>query len=102
MSSFKSVSRDEMQQTKLELGDYCDFYSHLGVQARRASRVALLACSVAMVAMISAMLAQLRPPTLRRVQDGQVFSLRGSGLELDESDVAPHSEGAEELCLYRM
>ena len=85
MSSFKSVSRDEMQQTKLELGDYCDFYSHLAVQARRASRVALLACSVAMVAMISGILAQLRPPILLRVQDGKVSSLNGSGVEVAET-----------------
>ena len=97
MSSFKSVSRDEMQQTKLELGDYCDFYSHLAVQARRASRVALLACSVAMVAMISGILAQLRPPILLRVQDGKVSSLNGSGVEVAETAAQQQPDDAEKL-----
>src|SRR2546430_12831344 len=97
MSSFKSVSRDEMQQTKLELGDYCDFYSHLAVQARRASRVALLACSVAMVAMISGILAQLRPPILLRVQDGKVSSLDGSGVEVAETATQQQPDNAEKL-----
>jgi hypothetical protein len=49
MSSFTLGSSDRMQQTKLELGDYCDFYSHLAVQARRASRVALLAVILSQV-----------------------------------------------------
>src|SRR6266478_3327541 len=97
MSSFKSVSRDEMQQTKLELGDYCDFYSHLAVQARRASRVALLACSVAMVAMVSGILAQLRPPILLRVQDGKVSSLNGSGVEVAETAAQQQPDNAEKL-----
>jgi hypothetical protein len=97
MSSFTSVSSDEMQQTKLELGDYCDFYSHLVVQARRASRVALLACTVALVAMISAILAQLRPPILLRVQDGKVSSLSGSGAEVAETAAQQQPDEAEKL-----
>src|SRR6266550_3208203 len=97
MSSFKSVSRDEMQQRKAELGDYCDFYSHLAVQARRASRVALLACSVAMVAMVSGILAQLRPPILLRVQDGKVSSLNGSGVEVAETAAQQQPNDAEKL-----
>ncbi|PYU25962.1 MAG: hypothetical protein DMG32_11010 [Acidobacteria bacterium] len=51
---------DEMQQAKLELGDYSEFYSHLAIHARRASRVALLACTVALIALVSAILAQLK------------------------------------------
>jgi hypothetical protein len=86
-----------MQQTKLELGDYCDFYSHLAVQARRASRVALLACSVAMVGMISAILAQLKPPILLRVQDGKVSSLNGSGIQVSETAAQQQPDEAEKL-----
>src|SRR5579872_1278568 len=70
---------DDAQQAKQELGDYCEFYSHLALQARRASRVALVACTVALVALISAILAQLKPPILLRVQDGTVATLNGSG-----------------------
>ena len=74
MSDTTVIAGDEIRQAKLELGDYCEFYSHLAMQARRASRVALLACSVALVAMVSGILAQLRPPILLRVQDGSVSS----------------------------
>ena len=97
MSNTTLTAGDEMQQTKLELGDYCDFYSHLAVQARRASRVALLACSVALIAMISAILAQLRPPILLRVQDGKVSSLSGSGAEVAETAVQQQPDDAEKL-----
>ena len=85
MSTQAKTFDDEMQQAKLELGDYSEFYSHLAIQARRASRVALLACSVALVALISAILAQLKPPILLRVQDGKVSSLDGSGVEAAET-----------------
>src|SRR5437588_1588371 len=88
---------DEMQQTKLELGDYCEFYSHLAMQARRASRVALLACSVALVVMVSAVLAQLRPPILLRVQDGKVSSLNGSGVEVAQTAAQQQPDEAEKL-----
>jgi hypothetical protein len=96
MSSFTAVSSDEMHQTKLEIGDYCEFYSHLALQARRASRVALLACSVAMVAMISAILAQLKPPILLRVQDGKVSSLNG-GVGVAETAAQQQPDEAEKL-----
>ena len=88
---------DEMQQTKLELGDYCEFYSHLAMQARRASRVALLACSVALVAIVSAVLSQLRPPILLRVQDGKVSSLNGSGVEVAQTAAQQQPDEAEKL-----
>jgi hypothetical protein len=88
---------DEMQQMKLEVGDYCEFYSHLAIQARRASRVALLACSVALVAMISAILAQLKPPILLRVQGGKVASLNGSGVELAETAARQQPDESEKL-----
>jgi hypothetical protein len=81
----------------LELGDYCEFYSHLAMQARRASRVALLACSVALVAMISAILAQLKPPILLRVQDGKVTSLNGSGVEAAQTAAQQQPDEAEKL-----
>src|SRR5438445_12044670 len=97
ISNTTLTAGDEMQQTKLELGDYCDFYSHLAVQARRASRVALLACSVAMVAMVSGILAQLRPPILLRVQDGKVSSLNGSGVEVAETAAQQQPNDAEKL-----
>src|SRR5438046_6830787 len=97
MSDTTWIEADETQQTKLELGDYCEFYTHLSVQARRASRVALLACSVAMVAMISAILAQLKPPILLRVQDGKVSSLNGSGVEVAETAAQQQPDEAEKL-----
>jgi hypothetical protein len=86
-----------MQQTKLELGDYCEFYSHLAMQARRASRVALLASSVALVAMISAILGQLKPPILLRVQDGKVSSLNASGVEVAQTAAQQQPDEAEKL-----
>ncbi len=97
MSEATSIGSDEMQQTRLELGDYCEFYSHLAMQARRASRVALLACSVALVAMISAVLAELKPPILLRVQDGKVSSLNGSGAELAQTAEQQQPDEAEKL-----
>ena len=91
------IASDEMQQTKLELGDYCEFYSHLAMQARRASRVALLACSVALVAMISAVLAELKPPIMLRVEDGKVSLLNGSGVELAQTAAQQQPDEAEKL-----
>ena len=99
MSNTALIAVDEMQQTKMELGDYCEFYSHLAIQARRASRVALLACAVALVSMITAILAQLRPPILLRVQDGKVSSLNGSGVEVAETAAQQQPDEAEKLSL---
>ena len=56
--STDTMASEELQQAKLELGDYPEFYSHLAIQARRASRVALIACGVALIAIVSAILAQ--------------------------------------------
>lgn len=92
-----SVATDEMQQTNLELGDYCEFYSHLAVEARRASRVALVACGVALIAIVSAILAQLRPPILLRVQDGKVSVLNGSGMEVAETSAQQQPDESEKL-----
>jgi hypothetical protein len=97
MSNAAQIAGDEMQQTKLELGDYCEFYSHLAMQARRASRVALLASSVALVAMISAILGQLKPPILLRVQDGKVSSLNASGVEVAQTAAQQQPDEAEKL-----
>ena len=91
------TSASEIEQTKLELGDYCEFYSHLAIQARRASRVALLACSVALIALVSAILAQLRPPILLRVQDGRVSSLNGPGVQVAETAAQQQPDEAEKL-----
>jgi hypothetical protein len=88
---------DQVQHAKLELGDYSEFYSHLAIQARRASRVALLACTVALVALISAILAQLKPPILLRVQDGRVASLDSSGVELAQTAAEQQSSESEKL-----
>ena len=96
MSDTTLIASDEMQQ-KQELGDYCEFYSQLAVQARRASRVALLACSVALVAMVSAILAQLRPPILLRVQDGKVALLNGSGVEMAQTASQQQPDESERL-----
>lgn len=96
MSDSTLIASDEMQQ-KQELGDYCEFYSQLAVQARRASRVALLGCSVALVAMVSAILAQLRPPILLRVQDGKVSSLNGSGVEMAQTAAQQQPDESERL-----
>jgi hypothetical protein len=97
MSDTTSVATDEMQQTNLELGDYCEFYSHLAVEARRASRVALVACGVALIAIVSAILAQLRPPILLRVQDGKVSVLNGSGMEVAETSAQQQPDESEKL-----
>jgi len=87
----------ELQQSKVALGDYTEFYSHLAIQARRASRVALVACGVALVALISAILAQLRPPILLRVQDGNVSTLNGSGVEVATTAAQQQPDEAEKL-----
>lgn len=97
MSDTALTSASEIEQTKVELGDYCEFYSHLAIQARRASRVALLACSVALVALVSAILAQLRPPILLRVQDGKVSSLNGPGVQVAETAAQQQPDEAEKL-----
>ena len=97
MSHTALTSASEIEQTKLELGDYCEFYSHLAIQARRASRVALLACSVALIALVSAILAQLRPPILLRVQDGRVSSLNGPGVQVAETAAQQQPDEAEKL-----
>lgn len=88
---------DETQQAKAELGDYAEFYSHLAIQARRASRVALVACGVALIAIVSAILAQLRPPILLRVQDGNVSALNGAGVEVAGTAAQQQPDGAEKL-----
>lgn len=95
--STKTLSSDTLQQAKLELGDYPEFYSHLSMQARRASRVALVACGVALIAIVSAILAQLRPPILLRVQDGNVSTLNGSGVEVATTAAQQQPDAAEKL-----
>ena len=50
-----------------------------------------------MVAMISGILAQLRPPILLRVQDGKVSSLNGSGVEVAETAAQQQPDEAEKL-----
>jgi hypothetical protein len=95
--STETLSSDTLQQAKLELGDYPEFYSHLSMQARRASRVALVACSVALIAIASAILAQLRPPILLRVQDGNVSTLNGSGVEVATTAAQQQPDEAEKL-----
>ena len=67
------------------------------IQARRASRVALVACGVALIAIVSAILAQLRPPILLRVQDGQVSALNGSGVEVATTVPQQQPDDAEKL-----
>jgi hypothetical protein len=88
---------NKLQEAKFQLGDYPEFYSHLAIQARRASRVALVACGVALIAIVSAILAQLRPPILLRVQDGKVSSLTGSGVEVAESAAQQQPDESEKL-----
>jgi VirB8 protein len=88
---------EESQNAKLELGDYTEFYSHLAMQARRASRVALVACAVALVSISSAILAQLRPPILLRVQDGHVSSVDGSSVQAAETAAQQQPDDAEKL-----
>ncbi len=97
MSDLVNTTDDVMQQAKLQLGDYSEFYSHLAIQARRASRVALMACAVALIALTSAILAQFKPPVLLRVQDGKVSSLDGSGVELAETAAQQQPNESEKL-----
>src|SRR6266545_1076601 len=95
--STETLISDELQQAKFELGDYPEFYSHLAMQARRASRVALVACGIALIAIVSAILAQLRPPILLRVQDGKVSALNGSGVEVAETAAQQQPDESERL-----
>src|SRR5438309_3638332 len=95
--STETLISSELEQAKFELGDYPEFYSHLAIQSRRASRVALVACAVALIAIVSAILAQLRPPILLRVQDGKVSSLDGSGVEVAETAAQQQPDNAEKL-----
>ena len=88
---------EESQRAKFELGDYTEFYSHLAIQARRASRVALVACAVALISITAVILAQLRPPILLRVQDGQVSSLDGSSVQAAETATQQQPDSAEKL-----
>src|SRR5690348_11826296 len=91
------LTLDETEKAKSELGDYTEFYSHLAMQSRRASRVAMVACGVALIAIVSAILAQLRPPILLRVQDGKVSSLEGSGIQVAENPAQQQPDNAEKL-----
>ncbi len=95
--STETLIPDELQQAKFELGDYPEFYSHLAMQARRASRVALVACGVALIAIVSAILAQLRPPILLRVQDGKISALNGSGIEVAGTAAQQQPDESEKL-----
>lgn len=92
-----TLTLDETEKAKSELGDYTEFYGHLATQSRRASRVALVACGVALIAIVSAILAQLRPPILLRVQDGNVSSLEGSGIQVAENPAQQQPDNAEKL-----
>ena len=95
--STDTLTSDELHRAKSELGDYPEFYSHLAIQARRASRVALVACGVALIAIVSTILAQLRPPTLLRVQDGKVSALSGSGVQVAETAAQQQPDESEKL-----
>lgn len=95
--STETLTSDELQQTKYELGGYPEFYSHLAIQSRRASRVALVACGVALIAIVSAILAQLRPPVLLRVQQGNVSALTGSGVTVAETAAQQLPDESEKL-----
>ena len=95
--STNPLTSSELEQIKFELGDYPEFYSHLAIQARRASRVALVACGVALIAIVSAILAQLRPPILLRVQNGQVSALNGSGVEVSQTAAQQQPDESEKL-----
>ena len=88
---------EESQRAKFELGDYTEFYSHLAIQARRASRVALVACAVALISIAAVILAQLRPPILLRLQDGHVSSLDGSSVQVAETAAQQQPDSAEKL-----
>jgi len=91
------LTLEQSQNAKFELGDYTEFYSHLAIQARRASRVALVACAVALISVASAILAQLRPPILLRLQDGHVSSLDGSSVQVAETTAQQQPDSAEKL-----
>ena len=95
--STETLISSELEQAKFELGDYPEFYSHLAIQARRASRVALVACGVALIAIVSAILAQLRPPILLRVQNGQVSALNASGIEVAQTAAQQQPDESEKL-----
>jgi hypothetical protein len=95
--STETLTSDQLQQAKFELGDYPEFYSHLAIQSRRASRVALVACGVALIAIASAILAQLRPPILLRVQDGKVSALNDSGVQVAENAAQQQPDEPERL-----
>jgi hypothetical protein len=93
----ETLTADELQRAKHELGDYSEFYSHLAIEARRASRVALVACGVALIAIVSAILAQLRPPILLRVQDGMVSALNDSGVDVARTAAQQQPDESEKL-----
>jgi hypothetical protein len=95
--STETLISSELEQAKFELGDYPEFYSHLAIQARRASRVALVACGVALIAIVSAILAQLRPPILLRVQDGRVSALTDSGVAVAQTAAQQQPDESEKL-----
>ena len=95
--STETITSDELRQVKFELGDYPEFYTHLSIQARRASRVALVACGVALIAIVSAILAQLRPPILLRVQDGKVAELNASGVDVSTTAAQQQPDESEKL-----
>src|SRR5207237_5758392 len=95
--STETLMSDELEHAKFELGDYPEFYSHLAIQSRRASRVALVACGVALIAIVSAILAQLRPPILLRVQDGKVSALNGSEVEVAKTASQQQPDESEKL-----
>lgn len=88
---------EESQRAKSELGDYTEFYSYLAIQARRASRVALVACAVALISIVFAIFGQLRPPILLRVQDGNVSSLDGPGIQVAKTAAQQQPDTAEKL-----
>ena len=88
---------EESQRAKFELGDYTEFYSHLAIQARRASRVALVACAVALISITAVILAQLRPPILLRVENGHVSPLDQSGVQVAQSATQQQANDAEKL-----
>ena len=95
--STETLISSELEQAKFELGDYPEFYSHLAIQARRASRVALVACGVALIAIVSAILAQLRPPILLRVQDGRVSALTDSAVAVAQNAAEQQPDESEKL-----
>jgi type IV secretory pathway component VirB8 len=95
--STQTLMSDELEQAKFELGDYPEFYSHLAIQARRASRVALVACGVALIAIVSAILAQLRPPILLRVQDGRISALTDSGVAVAQTAAQQQPDESEKM-----